>query len=280
MPPLVAPDFHDVAWRGLPPPGTWTHLSMRYETVELGCPPVLGFVYWDADIARWRRFAAVVRSDAEDPSLRPSADQESPSSWSTQLEAPGASPHSSQPIPEPAEEPTSIPPQAITEGRARAAATAAAATAGNNSSVGPHIPLEEPRSIPPRAIIEHRARIAAAAAAAPSADTIFQFFRRPGPYVREPPSATWTAEEHAAQGGGQPSGSAGASTAHWMPWPHGAISGSSNERQGAGEWAARRPGRVWGPLPGDPWKDSYGWMEADQAPSPPGFPPPGSPPRV
>ena len=211
--------------------------------------------------------------------MSPSTGQGSSSRWSYGLGASGTLPQATQVSPEPAEEP-SIPPQSISEGRVRAAFTATATAAGNNSTVEPSIPLEEPRSIPPRAITEHRARVAAAAAAASSPDAIFQGFRRPGPYVRGPSSATWTAEEHAAQGGGQPSGSAGASTTHWMPWPHSANSGSNNERQGAGEWAARRPGRVWGPLPDDPWKDSYGWMEADQAPSPPSFPPPGSPPRV
>jgi len=228
----------------------------------------------------------VVQTDAEDPSVSPSTGQGSPSRWSyglgtagTLLQATQVAPP--QASPEPAEEP-SIPPQTTSEGRRGAAFTSAAPAPGNNSTSEPSIPDEEPRSIPPRAITEHRARVAAAAAAVSSPVASPQSFQRPGPYGREPPGATGTASGHAAHGGGPPSGSSGASATHWMPWPLDASTGAGHEMQGGREWAARRPGRVWGSLPGDPWEDSYGWMDANQAPAPPNFPPPppDSPPEV
>jgi len=105
MPPVTVPHFRTVAQRGLPAPGTWVNITMVHDTVAIGCPHVLGFVFWNEGAARWERFAAVARSDhshEHHAHTRTSAAEQ------------------------PDEEPWSIPPLAIVQRRREVAAAAAA----------------------------------------------------------------------------------------------------------------------------------------------------------
>jgi hypothetical protein len=63
LPPYSVPNFQFVCYRDIPQLGTWVWLSGVLEPRELGCPPVLCFVYWNRGQGRWTRFAAVANED-------------------------------------------------------------------------------------------------------------------------------------------------------------------------------------------------------------------------
>ena len=63
LPPYAVPNFQFVGNRDVPRLGTWVWLSGVLEPRELGCPPVLCFVYWNSRHGRWSQFAAVANED-------------------------------------------------------------------------------------------------------------------------------------------------------------------------------------------------------------------------
>ena len=63
LPPYSVPNFQFVCNRDIPQLGTWVWLSGVLEPRELGCPPVLCFVYWNREQGRWSQFAAVANED-------------------------------------------------------------------------------------------------------------------------------------------------------------------------------------------------------------------------
>ena len=143
MPPVAVPHFRTVAQRGIPAPGTWVNVTMVHDTEAVGCPHVVGFVFWNESAARWERFAAIARSDC---------------SHNHHVQARTAAAGQAN------EGPWNVHPVARAQRRREVAAATASAWQATPATA-PVGTDQEARSIPPLAITQRRRQVAAAAAA-------------------------------------------------------------------------------------------------------------------